>query len=124
MVVEPVAVEQAGALVVKLEQQDAGVFTGDHRVQAPQPGGDGAHLAAEVAEAVDEVHRGFTHQQLRHLLKVGLAVEVGPGPLAVARPQAEAHAVHPAQGAGIDQPARLAKPGREAEVLMHHQWHA
>ena len=50
---------------------------------------DGTHLAHQEAEGVDEVHRGFAHQELGHLLEVGLAVQVGLRALAVAGAQPE-----------------------------------
>jgi hypothetical protein len=48
-----------------------------------------SHLAQQVAEGVDEMHRRLAHQELRHGLEVGLALQVGLRTLAVAGAQPE-----------------------------------
>jgi hypothetical protein len=67
-------------VVVELEDQMPRVLAGDHRVQPAQPRVTATHLAHQVAEGVDEVHRRLAHQELRHGLEVGLAVQVGARP--------------------------------------------
>jgi hypothetical protein len=72
-----------------------------------------------VAEGVDPVNGGLVDEESRHLLEIGLAVEIGTRSLAVARAQAKGGLIRRADCARADQALRLAVPGLETDVFMH-----
>jgi hypothetical protein len=118
MIDQPVAVEQRPGAGLELEDDVSRILPGDDRVELGEPRRHRRDLAEEEAEDVDEMDRRLVDEKALHLLEIGLAVEIGPRPLAVAGAQPEADLVELAQQPGVDAALDLAVPGLEAEVLV------
>jgi hypothetical protein len=82
------------------------------------------HFAHQEAEHVDRVDSRLMDEEPRHLLKIGLAVEIRMRPLAIAGAHAEGDVVRRADGADAEKTGDLAVPRLEAPVLVRHQQRA
>ena len=68
--------------------------------------------------------RRLVHKKAFHGLEIGLAIEIGLGPLTVAGPHAEGDLIDLTKRAFIKDLPCLAVPGLKAEILVHDQRHA
>ncbi len=115
---QAIAVEQARHTILHVEDDEAGVFSRDHRVELAQGAKHPFDFAEQEAECIDQVDRGFVHQKARHLLEVGLPVEVGTRALTVAGSQPEGGLIDFTQQSRSQQPLQFAMPRLEPEILV------
>jgi len=104
--------------VVDLAEDVAGVFAVYCGVQASEIGEDCGRVAHQVTECVDPMDTGFVDEEAFHCLKVGLAIQVGVGPLTVSAAHAHCDLVDLAERFLLQHGFDLAVPRLEAEVFV------
>ena len=107
------AIEEAGG--------KASVLACDNRIHFSQIRINASRFAQKIHKCIDVMHTGFVNQQLRHGLKIGLAIQIGIRSLAVTGTQSECDLMDVTQLTLFNARFDFTVPRLKPKVLMHHE---